>query len=326
MKKLKIGLYSTLALLVLSSCSQQNDTSTEQTTTPPESSSQTTTTDTFSSDTTEDLDENDEIVADDTIATDMDTSETPALGTKPASTSQVETLYFGEVYDIYQGQAEKIEIEEFTLSEDGLEVEGGDITETVEDYLALVMLFEDKTTTFYVTEETQFNEEANSKENWLNLFLEAHELGFKMHPTQFDIEITYSEDEYGNYYIDYAEISTSDKYTDSPAVDTSSIEYTDSATVKIRYIFAVGDDLMTITTFEGERSDDSKDIDYRISENTVYSSLDSSILDAQVKDTILANGSNLSDDLEMLCNLYWNDGDTHNDYQNLAHIELVSFG
>lgn len=321
MKKLQIGLCTTLALLVLSGCSQENDTSSNEIPSNSGNSSQTTPVDTDNRDTTDELPGNDNIIVSET-----DTSELPRLGQKPTETTGVETLFFGAVYDLYQGQSEKIEIEEFTLSDDGTEVEGGEITEILEDYLAFVMLSEDKTTIFYVTEESQFNEEVHSKETWLLQLLEAHEIGFKMFATQFDVEITYSEDKYGNYYIDYADISTSDKYSESPSVDILSLAYTDSATVKIRYIFAVNDDLMTITAFEGERSDDSQDVDYRITDNTGYSSLDSAILDAQVKDTILAHGSHLSDDLEIICNLYWNAGDTHNDYQNLVHIELESFG
>lgn len=318
MKKFKIGLCSTLALLVLSGCSQENDSSDIQTPSAPEGSSQTIVTDVEANDSAEDQVE--------TTDDDESTSEETGLGLKPSGTSVVEETFLGEVYDIYQGQSEKIDIEDFTLSDDGTEVEGGAITETVEDYLALVMLFEGKTTTFYITEETEFNEAVNSKDVWLNQLLEAHEVGFRMFPIQFDIEITYSKDEYGTFYVDYADISTSEKYSDSETVDTSALEYTDSATVKIRYIFAAGDDLMTITTFEGDRSDDSKDIDYRITDNTGYSSLDAAIVDGQVKDTILANGSNLSDDLEMICQVYWNEGDTFNDYQNVVHIELVSFG
>lgn len=310
MKNFKIGLCTTLALLVLSGCSQETDTSSVESTTPPADSAPATT---DTSDTADDLSGTAEV------------SEEIGLGQKPETTA-VESSYFGEVYDIYQGQSEKIDIEEFTLSEDGTEVEGGEITETVENYLALVMLFENKNTTFYVTEETQFSDDIHDKETWLNLLFEAHDVGFKMFPTQFDLEITYSEDQYGNFYIDYANITTSEKYADSPTVDTSALEYTDSTTAKIRYIFAAGDDLMTITAFEGDRSDDSQDIEYRITENTGYSSLDTSILDAQVKDTILANGSNLSDDLEMVCQLYWNADDIHNDFQNLLHIELISFG
>lgn len=312
MKKLKIGLYSTLALLVLSGCSQE----TETPSTPVENSQ--TVIDTTIAPT--------EDVKDDAVLSEEVVEEIPSLGLKPTETSTVETPFVGEVYDLYQGQAEKIHIEEFSLSEDGTEVEGGEITETVEDYLVLLMLSDDKTTPFYITEETQFNETINSKDVWLSLLTEAKDLGFTMSPTQFDIEISYSEDEFGNYYVDYADITTSDKYSDSPSVDTSAMEYSHTATVKIRYIFAMGDDLMTITTFEGERSDDSSDVEYRITDNTGYSSLDTTILDAQVKDAILSHGSNLSEDLEMICNLYWNADDTHNDYQNLVHIELVSFG
>lgn len=320
MKKLKISLYSTLALVMLSSCSQQNDTSKEQTSSETTSNSQTT------SDNTPSITTDVTVEKDDVVASEADTSATPALGLKPEVTSAVEISYFGEVYDLYQGQSEKIDIGDFTLSEDGLEVEGGEITERLEDYLTLVMLADEKITPFYVTEETKFNEEVNNKDTWLKLLVEANELGFRMYPIEFYIEIVYSEDEFGNFYVDYADISTSEKYEDGPSVDTSTIDYTDTASVKIRYIFAVGDDLMTITTFEGERSDDSNDVEYRITENTGYSSQEASILDAQVKDAILANGSSLSDDLEMVCNLYWNIDDTHNNFQNLTHIELISFG
>lgn len=321
MKKLKIGLCSSLVLLMLSGCSQEEATAPVQMPSTTVDNSQTTSNDAVSSDTTDDS-----LETDDVVASEVTSSELPPLGQKPTETNDVESPFFGEVYDLYQGQSEKIDIEEFKVSEDGTEVEGGAITETVEDYLALVMLADDKTTTFYVTEETQFNEDIHSKEAWLSLLLEAHDAGFTMFESQFDLEITYSEDKYGNYYIDYADISTVDKYTESDSVDISSLEYSDSATAKIRYIFAVGDDLMTITTFQGDRGDDSMDIEYRISDNTSYSSLDSAILDAQVKDAILSHGSSLSEDMEMLCNLYWNADDTHNDYQNLAHIELVSFG
>lgn len=318
MKKLNIGLYSALALCALTACGQ-SDSGTAPSAPTTEDSAQVTQSETNNS-VEENVSEEVEVIPETT------SGELPPLGPKPTATTEVETIILGELYDIYQGQSEKMDIEDFHVSEDGTEVEGGEITEWVEDYLSLVVLQEEKTTTFYVTDETKFNEEVNGKDAWLGLLMDANNVGLGMHPTRFDLEITYSEDEFGNKYIDYVDISMADKYGDSPSVDASSLESSDSDTVKIRYIFAVGDDLMTITTFNGERSDDSSDVEYRITETTGFSSLDSAIVDAQVKDAILSNGSNLSEDLELVCNVYWNEGDTHNDYQNLVHIELVSLG
>lgn len=316
MKKLNMGFYSALALLALSACGQSDSATTTPAPTTGDSAQVTTT-----------QPENAvEETAPEEVEVLPETTEIPPLGPKPASVTQVETVFMGELYDIYQGQSEKMDIEDFTLSEDGKEVEGGEITEWTEDYLSFVLLHEEKTTTFYVTEETTFNEEAKDKEAWLGLLMEANEAGLGMYPTRFDMEITYSEDEFANKYIDSVEINEVEQYADGETVDISSLEFSDTDTVKIRYIFAVGDDLMTITTFTGERSDESGDVEYRITDSTGFSSLDSAIVDAQVKDAILTNGSNLSEDLELVCNLYWNEGDTHNDYQNLLHIELVSLG
>lgn len=319
MKNLKLGLCSALALFALSGCAQ---TETEQTPVTPSVEQSTQAETTEPGPTTEESTTSESSVDD----TDSAEKEIPAFAEKPSSTSVSEVKFIGEMYDIYQGQSEKFDIEPFYLDEEDNEVKGGAITEWVENYMTLVLVSDNKAATFYVTEETEFNEEINSKEIWLSMLLEAEEVGFQMYPSSFQLEITYSEDEFGNRYIDFAEVTVSEKYEDEPSVDVSSVDYSDSSTAKIRYIFAVGDDLMTLTTFEGERSDDSQDIEYRVTDETLYSSLDSSIVDAQVKDAILANGSNLSEELEMVVNLYWVDGDTHNDYQNVAHIELVSFG
>lgn len=317
MKSLKIGLCSALALLALSGCTQEE----ASVTAPPEQSTQAEPSPT--SPAVEEPSTTDEIV--ETEAGDAQT-EIPVLAEKPGATTVSATLFSGEMYDIYQGQHEKFDIEPFYLDEENNAVKGGAITEWVENYMTLVLVSDNKAATFYVTEESKFNEDVHSKEQWLALLLEAEDVGFQMYPSAFELEITYSEDEFGNRYVDYADVTVSEKYEDAVSVDVSSLDYSDSSAVKIRYIFSVGEDLMTITTYEGERSDDSGDIEYRVTDDTTYSSLDASIVDGQVKDAILANGSNLSDELEMICNVYWVEGDTHNDYQNIVHIELVSFG
>lgn len=295
MKRLNKYLGLTMALLLLTGCSDQSD--------PQENSPATTQPAVTTPQETENQQETPTADAENQEESGTQTEGTPDLE------ENGEGIYTGNgvVYDIYEGQDEKLDFEE-----------DGTVIETLEDYYRLVIYQNGQNITLDVTENTQLSHPDYSQQELLEMMEKDHESGFKIADNEYYLDFSYQLTENGFRYLQEAQVTLNPRYEGAEAADTSLVEYDQVLEGEILYIFAVDNQLMTITTtVSGEK------IDFLVSDSTVFSSEDGNTPDATVRDLILEKGSDAAQGYIISGKFFYKNGE---EYQNLTHFALTSHG